>query len=163
MEKTIQDKFQLTAEDIDRYVEQTGEMLTGEKLDAKDALRLQFILEETILKFRDALSEDAEASLRFSRFFGTFRISLKVKGESFDPFKEDDPSETSVMGSLLTNSGSLNRSWKYRGGANLVTFTATKKRRMSHLVTILLGITIGALAGLLITAVSRVCCALWLR
>lgn len=154
MEKTIQDKFQLTAEDIDRYVEQTGEMLTGEKLDAKDALRLQFILEETILKYRDALSEDAEASLRFSRFFGTFRISLKVKGESFDPFKEDDPSETSVMGSLLTNSGSLNRSWKYRGGANLVTFTATKKRRMSHLVTILLGITIGALAGLLITAVA---------
>ena len=118
MERTIQDKFELTAAEIDRYVEQTEEVLAKEKIDPKDALRLRFMLEETILKYRDALSEKAVASLRFSRFFGTFRVSLKVKGESFDPFKEDDDSAASVMGSLLANSGGLNRAWKYRGGAD---------------------------------------------
>ncbi len=154
MEKTIQEKFALTAEEIDRCVEQTGELLAGEQIDPKDALRLRFILEETILKYRDALSENAMASLRFSRFFGTFRISLRVRGESFDPFREEDGSETSVMGSLLANSDSLNRAWRYRGGANLVTFTVAKKRRMSQLVTILLGIGIGAAAGALLTALT---------
>ena len=152
MEKTIQDKFELTADEIDRYVEETAGLLAEEKIDQKDALRLRFILEETILKYRDALSEKAVASLRFSRFFGTFRVSLRIRGESFDPFSGEDSSETSVMGSLLANSDSLNRAWRYRGGANLVTFTVAKKRRMSQLVTILIGIVIGAAAGLLLTA-----------
>ena len=153
MDKTIRDKFELTAAEIDRYVEQTGDLLKKVNIDSKDALRLRFMMEETMLKYRDALSEKAEASLRFSRFFGTFRISLRVKGESFDPFSEADSSETSVMGSLLANSDSLNQAWRYRGGANLVTFTVAKKRRMSQLVTILLGIIIGAAVGLLLTAI----------
>ena len=69
-----------------------------------------------------------------------------------DPFLEKDPSVTSVMGSLLASSDSLNRSWKYRGGANLVTFTLTKKQKMSQIVTILLGVLFGVAAGLLIQA-----------
>ena len=151
MDKNIQDKFELTAAEIDRFVEETANILSGEKIDKKDAVRLRFILEETILKYRDALSEKAVASLRFSRFFGTLRISLRVKGESFDPFKNDDPSVSSVMGSLLANSDSVNRSWRYRGDSNLVTFTVAKKRRVNQLVTILLGILTGAAAGSLFT------------
>ena len=152
MEKNIQEKFELTAENIDHYVDETAQLLSKESIDQKDALRLRFILEETILNYRDALSEKAEASLRFSRFFGAFRVSLRVKGESFDPFKEEDTSDTSVMGSLLANSDSLNRAWRYRGDANLVTFTVAKKRRMTLLFTIILGIIIGAAVGLLVTA-----------
>ena len=152
MEKTIQDKFELTPEEIDRCIDQTADLLAETKIDQKEALRLRFILEETILQYRDALSEKALASLRFSRFFGSFRVSLRVKGESFDPFKKDDSSDASVMGSLMANSDSLNRAWRYRGGANLVTFTVAKKRRMSQLLTIFLGIILGAVFGLLFTA-----------
>ena len=151
MEKAVQDKFELTAEEIDRLVDTTADILSNEKIDQKDALRLRFILEETILKYRDALSEKAEASLRFSRFFGTFRVSLRVKGESFDPFGSENTSDTSVMGSLLANSDALNRAWRYRGGANIVTFTVAKKRKVSQLVTILIGILIGAAVGSLVT------------
>ena len=153
MEKSIRDNFELDPAEIDRYVEQTEELLKKVKIDPKDALRLRFILEETMLKYRDALSEKAEASLRFSRFFGTFRVSLRVKGESFDPFSEEDPSAASVMGSLLANSESMSRTWRYRGGANYVTFTVARKRRVSLLLTILLGILIGAAVGSLLTAV----------
>ncbi|MBQ7699508.1 MAG: cation:dicarboxylase symporter family transporter [Clostridia bacterium] len=151
MEKSIQDKFELNAAEIDRCVEDTADMLSKEKIDQKDAVRLRFILEETILKYRDALSEKAVASLRFSRFFGAFRISLRVKGESFDPFKDNDPSEISVMDSLLSNFDTVNRAWRYRSGSNLVTFTVAKKRRVNLLVTILLGILIGAAVGSLVT------------
>lgn len=151
MENSVQDKFALTAAGIDRSVEDTAALLAKEKIDSKDALRLRFMLEETMLQYRDAFSEKAEASLRFSRFFGAFRVSLRVKGESFDPFSEEDSSETSVMGSLLANSETLNRAWRYRGGANLITFTVAKKHRLSQLATILLGIGIGAAVGLLLT------------
>ena len=153
MEKTIRDKFELNAADINRYVGQTGELLEKVKIESNDALRLQLILEETMLKYRDALSEKAEASLHFSRFFGAFRVSLRIKGESFDPFSEEDSSMTSVMGSLLANSDSMNRAWRYRGGANYVTFTVARKQRMSMLVTILLGVIIGAAVGSLLTLI----------
>ena len=152
MEKTIQDKFELTPLEIDRYVEETAQLIAEDSVEPKDAMRMRFMLEETILKYRDELSEKAVASLRFSRFFGSFRISLRVKGEKYDPFKDESDSDVSVMGSLLSNSGGLNRSWKYRGGANLVTFTAPRKRRINQLVAIFIGIVIGVLAGLLFTA-----------
>ena len=151
MERAIQDKFELTAAGIDRIIEETGELLKNENIDQKEALRLRLILEETMLKYRDALSEKAVASLRFSRFFGAFRISLRIRGDSFDPFTEDGGSEESVMGSLLANADSLNRAWRYRAGANLVTFTVAKKRRVSQLVTILVGIALGAAIGSLLT------------
>ena len=151
MEKTIQDKFCLTASEIDRYVEKTADLLANEKINQKDALQLRFILEETILKYRDALSENAMASLRFSHFFGALRVSLRVEGTRFDPFAGEDSSDSSVMGSLLANSESLNRAWRYRGDANFVTFTVAKKRRVSQLLSIFLGIVIGAIAGLLLT------------
>ena len=154
MEKTIQEKFELTAVEIDRYTEQIGDLLSKEKIDKKEALRLRFLLEETMLRYRDELLEKAVASLRFSRFFGSFRISLRVKGESFDPFQEEESTETSVMGSLLASSDSLNRAWRYRNGANLVTFTVARKRRMSQLLTIFLGIVIGALVGFVFTALA---------
>lgn len=151
MEKAIQENFELNAEQIDRTVYETRALLAKEKIDPKDALRLRLFLEETILKYRDELSENAVASLRFSRFYGSFRVSLRVKGASYDPFTEEDEAETSIMGSLLANSGSLTRSWRYRGGANFVTFTVPKKHTISQLVTIFLGIGIGALVGMLLT------------
>ena len=154
MERPAQENFELTAAEIDRTVKETAELLAKEKIDPKDALRLRLMLEETMLRYRDALTEKAVASLRFSRFFGAFRVSLRIKGESLNPFQEEDASETSVMGSLLANSNAINQAWSYRGGANLVTFTVAIKRRMSQLVTILLGIGVGTAAGMLLTALA---------
>ena len=154
MEKLTQEKIELTAERIDASVEDTAALLGKAKIDQKDALRLRFMLEEVMLQYRDAFSEKAKASLRFSRFFGAFRVSLRVRGESLDPFREEDSSEASVMGSLLANSETLNRAWRYRGGANLITFTVAKQHRLSQLVTILLGIGIGAVVGVLLSLLA---------
>ena len=138
-------RFELRAEEIDRITQELSEKLSHEPIDRRDAIRLSLILEETMLKYRDRLPEDSSASLRFSRSFGAFRISFKVEGESIDPFTEDDPSVTSVMGSLLSNSDTLNRSWKYRNGANMVSFTVMRKKRMSQILTILIGVASGIL------------------
>ena len=150
--RSQENKFMLSAEEIDRITEEFAEIIDSEPVDHKDALRLKLILEETLLNYMDAFPEGTMASLRFSGALGKFRISLKVEGDSMDPFSENDPSVSSVMGSLLANSDTLNRAWKYRSGANLVTFTLIKKRKMSQIVTILIGVLSGAAAGVLIRA-----------
>ena len=148
--RSQENKFLLQAEEIDRITGELTTLLSAESIDRKDGLRLRFILEEALLNYMDFCPEGTLASLRFSHSLGTFRVSLKVEGDSLDPFEEKDPSVTSVMGSLLAGSDSLNRAWKYRGGANLVTFTLTKKRKMSQIVMILIGVLAGVTGGLLI-------------
>ena len=152
--KTLESKFQLHAEEIDRTMDELNAMLSEELIDRKDALRLRFLLEETMLKYRDTCSEEATASLRFSRAFGAFRVSLKVQGDSYDPFYEENPSSGTVMGSLLANSDSLTRAWKYRNGSNMVTFTLMRKRKVSQILAILIGLAVGTGAGFLINAVQ---------
>lgn len=150
--RSQENRFELTDREIDRIADELSEVLSGEPIERKDFLSLKFILEETLLKYRDFCPEGSTASLRFSRSLGTIRISLNVEGESMNPFAENDPSVTSVMGSLLANSDTLNRAWKYRGGVNRVTFTLLKKRRMTQMVSIIVGVLTGAAVGLLINA-----------
>ena len=150
--RSQENRFELRAEEIDRITEELTEVLSFEPIDRKDALRLKLLLEETLLNYMDYCPKGSTASLRFSNAFGAFRVSLKIEGDSRDPFSENDPSVTSVMGSLLANSDTLNKSWKYRSGANMVTFTLRKNRKMSQIVTILIGVFAGFAAGILINA-----------
>lgn len=154
MDKVLQEKFNLNPQSINQVLKETGKIVSLAKIDSKDALRLNLFLEETMLKYRDALSEDALASLRFSSFFGAFRVSLRVRGDQFDPFAKKDDSDVSVMGSLMANSDTLNMDWRYRNGANHVTFTIAKKQKISQILTILIGIGLGAAVGLLIKALA---------
>ena len=146
MDKSIQDKFTLDAQSIGKTVEATAEILSEASIDRKDAIRLGLLLEEVMLKYRDALSEESLASLRFSSFLGSFRVSLRIRGESFNPFGEKE-SEQSVMGSLMAHSDTLDTAWHYRGGANHVTFTVEKKRKVNHGLVILIGIFGGVVLG----------------
>ena len=148
--RSQENKFLLKAGEIDRITDELMDVMSDEPIEHKDALRLKFILEETMLNYMDSCPEGTIASLRFSRAFGTFRVSFKVEGDSMDPFAVDDSSVTSVMGSLLASSDTLNRAWRYRNGANLVTFTLLRKRKMSQIITILIGLLTGAASGALI-------------
>ena len=150
--RSQENRFELKAEEIDRITEDLADLMSAEPIDRKDALRLKLILEEILLKYRDHCPEGTTASLRFSRALGVFRVSLMVEGDSMDPFRENDNSVTSVMGSLLANSDTLKRAWKYRSGANLVTFTLMKKRKISQIFTILIGLLSGLAAGFVIHA-----------
>ncbi|MBQ3281452.1 MAG: cation:dicarboxylase symporter family transporter [Eubacterium sp.] len=151
--KRSQEKvFTLSAQEIDRITEELSEILSTEPVDHKDAIRLRLILEETLLNYMDFCPEGTSVSVKISRFFGRFRLSLLIEGDSMDPFAVKDPSVTSVMGSLLAGSDSLNRAWKYRNGMNVVSFTLMKKQKMSQIVTILIGVLAGAAGGILIKA-----------
>jgi len=152
--QNLEREFILSPEEIDRMIGDLAALLSDEAVDRKDALRLRLILEETLLFYRDHCTENAIASLRFSRSFGTFRVSLKVRGESFDPFSSGDSSVASVMGSLLASSDTLSRTWKHRNGANMVTFTLMRKRKLNQMSAILFGVACGASIAFLINALQ---------
>ena len=151
MDKTIQEKFSLDQKSIAQTIEQTEQILSTANIDKNDALRLNLFLEEVMLKYRDALSDEVLASLRFSSFFGSLRVSLRVRGNSFNPFEEKE-SDISVMGSLMANSETLDMAWRYRGGANLVTFTVAKKQKINQLLSILIGIVSGVVIAFAVKA-----------
>ena len=150
--RSEENRFVLKASEIDRIMDEFAELISQEAVDRKDALRLKLLMEETLIEYMEFFPEGTEASLRFSQPLGSFRVSLMVEGDSMDPFYEEDPSVASVMGSLLANSDTLNRSWKHRNGANMVTFTLSKTRKFSQIVTILIGVVSGFAAGFLIRA-----------
>ena len=84
--RSQENRFVLKAEEIDRIMDELAGILSDEPVDRKDALRLRLILEEALLNYMDFCPEGTLVSLRFSRSFGTIRISLKVEGDSMDPF-----------------------------------------------------------------------------
>lgn len=152
--KSLEQKFELRAEEIDRIIGELAAWQKESSMDRKDAMRLRFVLEETLLFYRDNCSEKAVASLRFMRSMGTYRISLKVRGDSWDPFSGKDADGTSVMGSLLASSDTLTRAWKYRNGSNMVTLNLMQRRKMSQMIAILIGVALGAGIGFAVNALA---------
>lgn len=148
--KSEQNRFVLNASEIDRIMDELSDILANEPIDRKNALRLRLIMEETLIEYMEFFPEGTEASLRFSQPLGSFRVSLMVEGDSMDPFLDEDSTVATVMGSLLANSETLNRSWRHRNGANMVTFTLSKTRKMSQIVSILIGVASGFAFGFLI-------------
>lgn len=153
MDRLLQDDFSLNAESISKAVNEADKYLSGLSIDHKDALRLKLALEETLLKYRDSLPEDTRFQLRFSDFFGSFRITLRIYGKSYDPFVAESSGIT-VMGSLKAHSETLDMSWRYRGDSNLVTFTVAAKRKINLITAILIGIVCGIGAGHIVKAFS---------
>ena len=147
MPKDVLDRFNLTAAGIDDAVEETAARLKSLPVDQKEALQLRFLLEEILLQYRDHFPEETGVSLRFSEIFSSFRVSVRIKCESLDPFRKDEDEGESVMGSLLANSESLRRGWRYRNLENDVTFTIAKKRKLNQALAILIGIVCGVLLG----------------
>ena len=147
MEKDVLDRFDLSAAGISDAVEETAARLAKLPVDPKEAIRLRFLLEEILLQYRDHFPEDTGVSLRFSEIFSSFRVSVRIKCDSLDPFRKDEDSDASVMGSLLANSDNLRRGWRYRNLENDVTFTIAKKRKLSQALAILIGIACGAVLG----------------
>ena len=92
MEKETLDRFDLSANGINDAVQETAARLAKLPVDAKEAIRLRFLLEEALLQYRDHFPEETGVSLRFSEIFSSFRVSVRIKCESFDPFRKDEES-----------------------------------------------------------------------
>ena len=66
-----------------------------EKTDTvpRDINKIILILEESLLRYRDHFGEDHEFEVSMTKWFGTPKVKIRVKGSAYNPLEndEDDP------------------------------------------------------------------------
>ena len=120
--------YSLTNTNIDIISEAIGEFLDSAKVDRKDALRIKFATEETLLNYQEYFGEAQEVTLECHKRFGRPRVLISIACDRFNPFdeklKQGESSE--VLNGVLVNMG-LAPNWEYVNGENRITFVPRKK------------------------------------
>ncbi|MBQ5672861.1 MAG: hypothetical protein IIV46_01455, partial [Phascolarctobacterium sp.] len=120
--------YSLTNTNIDIISETIGEFLDSAKVDRKDALRIKFATEETLLNYQEYFGEVQEVTLECHKRFGRPRVLISIACDRFNPFdeklKQGESSE--VLNGVLVNMG-LAPNWEYVNGENRITFVPRKK------------------------------------
>ena len=123
-------EIRLTEESINTTVEQLKSFLTGRKVPQKDVLKLGLLIEEALLRLRDRFGRTQKATVMTSGFGGA-RITIKVKGDAYDPLHEnnDDSILKSEYIQNLLDAVSTSTSYRYRNGCNEITARAQSQHR----------------------------------
>ena len=140
--------FRLSSGDIMTATEKTFAFLSDSGVDRKDALRLQFAAEEVLLTYQQKFGEEALFELYLDKRMGTSRVVLRIGGVSFDPFG-DLGDDDRLMHNLMEDMGTA-PVWNYRRSYNEIVLTAGKKKALSPVAKILIGIGLGIGLGLLV-------------
>lgn len=83
------------------------EFLSGCGLAGRDCLRLRLTIEETLLKYQEALGPDGAFSIRCVKRLGRGRVELAFPGERLDPALSQEETDSEVLRSLLAGVGML--------------------------------------------------------
>ncbi len=113
-----------TVEDIQKFFEKVG-------VAKKDILKLCLILEESLIQYQEKFGEDREFSIRMKKWFSTPKIIVSLKGEPFNPLKNDDEKtifSASAMENLL-NYETAGTAYKYEYGCNEIRLFSTIERK----------------------------------
>ena len=125
-----QKEIRLTEESINTTVEELKGFLSGRNVPQKDVLKLGLLIEEALLRFRDRFGRNHMATIMTSGFGGA-RITIRVKGDSYDPLHDSD--DESILKSEyiqnLLDAASTSTSFRYRNGSNEITARANRQHR----------------------------------
>ena len=147
----LQRTMDLSPRSIDEISEQLEETLSAASIsmDRRMQLRIRLSIEEVLLRWRDALGEQAICTLIIKKRMGIPQINLSVSGERVDPREasaEYSADEQAVQKSLLTMLG-LTPQYEYTNGTNTLLFRLSKKKK-NPVVTLLLLIAAAIICGI---------------
>lgn len=137
----------LTNQNIDLAAARAEEFLSECGLERRDSLRLRLTIEETLLKYQEALGPEGTFSIRCVRRLGRSRVELAFPGERIDPALSQEETDSEVLRGLLVGMGAA-PSWQYKNGLNLVSF-APPKKKPSQVLTLLASVVLAVVCGLL--------------
>lgn len=85
----------------------------------KDKLKICVLIEESLLRYQETFGEEQEFTFITRKWFGTPRISIKIKGKPLNPLEDDEDSifSESIMNDLL-NYERAKLIYRYEGGFN---------------------------------------------
>lgn len=114
----------------------------------QDKLKICILLEESLLRYQEKFGEGHEFKFVIRKWFGTPRISIKVKGEPYNPLEyggDEEIFSENIINNLL-NYEKARLIYRYEGGFNeILAFSAREVKKFkiiggSSTVAILLAI-----------------------
>ena len=136
-------KLDLSNRSIADIVDTVRDTALQNNVDKKEAIRISFVLEETLLKYQEQLGEGQRVIFIQDKMRSRYRIRIRIPSLSFNPYEFGEGEE--ILQNLLTGQG-VALQWSYRDGENTLAYSFKKKLKNSFLVQ--LGLSILAAAGL---------------
>jgi len=147
-------KRKLSPDIISQTCDELDDFFVSSKAEKRDAIRIKFLIEETLLNYKDKFGEDVEFEIRKSSKLFKASLQLIVYCDKFNPFNFD---EEGVMNSLMTASSQQNPSWQYVKssfewlfddiGRNEIIFEVPKVDKTSNPVKMGIGLVSGVFLG----------------
>ena len=146
--------MKLTNSDIADVIEKIEKFLESANVSKKDKIRIRLLLEEALLRYQEKFGEDYEFKLVTRKWFGTPKISIKIKGKPYNPledYDEDKIFSENIMHNLL-NYEKATVIYSYKHGRNEISAFASKEIKKfkipggSTTIAILLAFALGFLA-----------------
>ena len=144
---SLKNTYHLSNADIQAVCGAVSTFLEAHGTAKKETLKVALTLEEALLAYQERLSEDTAVTLKAFAALGTIRAVVTVEGTRLDPFKTEEQSERSIMGTLMAGENAAHASWRYKDPVNEIVFTARRERKLSSLAKICIGFLFGVILG----------------
>lgn len=145
--------FNLSPMSIDRSSEWLVENMTDVGIDSKDRLRARLSFEEALINFAKRFGKEQEATVFLEKRRGSYRLRLLVRGERYNPLKEEE--EGDEQGELylsLFSNLEVHAQYSYAMGANVLRMPLAH-HVMNPVLKIAIAIAVGLAMGLLGNAI----------
>lgn len=140
--------MELTRENIDSIAAVEYDYLLSNKISSKIAIQNKLCIEDVLLKYLENNENYSTVNIQHFCRFGRVQIVLKIDGEKYDPFKNNEDDEFSRK---LLEGFTNEPSWSFSNGTNEIIIRVEKeKRRISSFALIVIGIILGIAGGLLL-------------
>lgn len=125
--------MKLSNENIDKTLKEIQDFFEEANVSKKDLLKINLVLEETLLRYQDHFGSDNEFNFATDKRFGLPKVKISIKGKPFNPLEEKENDEESVFSPEIMKSlmyyENVDTIYSYENGYNeLCTVTPKEKK-----------------------------------
>ena len=123
--------MKLTNENIANAIEEVQKFFEKLEVTKQDKIKICFLFEESLLRCQEKFGEDKNFELVKRKWFGTPKVLIKIKGDPYNPIKNDSDEQIfseSIMENLL-NYENAQAIYRYEGGCNEIILFLSKTVR----------------------------------
>lgn len=123
--------MELTNKNIGAVIEDIRAFFENAKVSRKDVIKICLVVEETLLRYQKKFGAAHEFKLYTKKFFGAPKIIIRIKGEAFYPFQQEDDDmilSNEVMQRLL-HYEEAKTIYRYENGCNELISYSTRERK----------------------------------
>ena len=124
--------MKLTNDNIAQVVEDTQVFLKEAGVSKRDVTKIHLVFEEALLRWQEYFGAEQDFQIQTRKWFGTPKVLIRLKGESFNPLKMPDNAlaifSEEIMQNLLMQEGART-TYSYKNGCNELCTISTKERK----------------------------------